>query len=85
MVVEIVGNTLRIIIESPDKYTSFRTQDIGKPGRLSRIAGYSERTGWETQSFRLNIKYYKNKEEIIKEIKKLRISKKLKREAISKL
>lgn len=85
MPVDFKGQQLRIRLLNPKLFTKFRTQDVGKKGRLQRVAGYSKSLGWKTQSWRLNLKDYKNIDEIIKQIKKLRINNKLKQEAINKL
>jgi hypothetical protein len=56
MPVELKGQQIRIRIRSPKQFTKFRTQDVGSPGKLQRIVGYSKKTGWITQSWRLNLK-----------------------------
>jgi hypothetical protein len=60
MPVELKGTQIRIRVLDPKRFTKFRTQDVGRKGRLQRIAGYSPKTGWKTQSWRLNVKGYKN-------------------------
>lgn len=85
MPVEIKGQQLRIRLKKPSQFSKFRTQDVGLKGRLQRLAGYSKRTGWTTQSWRLNLNDYRNKSQIINQIKKLRILNSKKKEAIKKV
>jgi len=82
MPTEIVGQQLRIRMHDPKNFLKFRTQDVGEVGKLQRVAGYSKKTGWVTQSWRLNLLDYKNVNEVIKEIKKLKIPASKKKEAI---
>ena len=72
---EIKGQQLRIRIKSPKKYSKFRTQDVGRKGFLQRVAGYSKKTGWVTQSLRLNLKDFKTYGKASKSIRSLRIPK----------
>lgn len=81
MPVELVGQQIRIREENPDKFTEFRTQDIGSYGKLQRVAGYSGKTGWKTQSWRINLSDYQSEKEAIIELKKIRTSSKNKKEA----
>lgn len=82
MPVEIKGQQLRIRIRSPKRATSFRTQDVGRKGKLQRVAAYYPEKGWQTQSWRLNLDDYPSKKEAIRDVKRLRISPALKRRAL---
>jgi len=82
MVVEIKGQQLRIREKSPKKFISFATQDVGSKGRLQRVAGYNKKLGWQTQAWRLNLNDYRNVDEVIAQIKKLKTSSKHKSKAV---
>jgi hypothetical protein len=85
---EIKGNQLRIRIENPKlfKKETFRTHDVGRKGRLQRVAAVKRRTGkYATQSWRLNLKDYPSKKAAVKDIRSLRISSHEKSAAIAKL
>lgn len=57
MPVELVGQQLRIRVKSPKGGHTFRTQAMGKIGRLQRVAAiYNGK--WETQAWRLNLRDY---------------------------
>jgi len=71
---EIKGQQLRIRMLSPKRFTKFRTQDVGKKGRLQRLAGYSPKTGWETQSWRLNLSNYKSFDDFKRDLLRIKIS-----------
>lgn len=64
---EIKGQQLRIRVKNPVKGAKFGTQDVGKKGRLQRVAQKTAK-GWETQSFRLNLSDYENIEDVKKEL-----------------
>lgn len=81
MPVEIVGQQLRIRMTNPDKYEEIKTDDVGKPGGLQRIAGYSKRTGWETQAWRLNLDDY-TYSIAVQQVRKLKLTRKKKQEAL---
>ena len=74
MVVELKGQQVRIREHSPSKYSEFRTQDMGESGKLQRIAGYSKRTGWETQAWRINLSDYPSEQEALKDLNSIRTS-----------
>lgn len=83
MVIEIKGQQLRIRVKSPNQFSMFRTKDVGKKGRLQIIIGLNKKSKkWDTQSYRLNILDYSNKDEVIKEVKNLQISSSHKSKAI---
>ena len=64
--------------------SSFRTQDVGRKGRLQRIAARLKSTGeWKTQAFRINLGDYDNLSEVVDEISHMRISVNKKEKAIS--
>jgi hypothetical protein len=85
---EIKGNQLRIRVEDPRlfKKETFRTHDVGRKGRLQRIAAVKRKTGkYATQSWRLNLKDYPSRKAAAKDIHSLRISNHEKSSAIAKL
>jgi len=84
MPTEIVGQQLRIRVIPPSNFTKFRTQELGSRGRLQRVAGYSKKTGWKTQSFRLNLSDYRGYLDAKRQINRLGISAKLKHQAKTK-
>lgn len=81
MPVEIVGQQLRIRVRTPRGATRFATHDVGRRGRLQRIAGYYPRYGWKTQAWRINLRDYKNYEDVVSTINSLRIPSKYKTKA----
>ncbi len=84
MTVEIKGQQLRIRIKNPRRYNIFRIHDVGIRGRLQRVAGWSKKTGWQTQAWRLNMKDYRDVDEIIAEIKSLNLRRDIEKRAIDK-
>jgi hypothetical protein len=44
----------RIIVRPKEQFTIFRTQDIGKPGALQRLAGKCSGGTWATQAWLVN-------------------------------
>jgi hypothetical protein len=84
MPAEIRGQNLRIRMEDPTKYSEFRVEDVGSPGKLQIIIGKFKRTdNWGIQSYRVNLDDYSNVNEVISEIKKLKtLTGKQKAEAI---
>jgi len=81
MVVDFVGQQVRIREHSPSIYSKLRTQELGRQGRLQRIAGYSKSRGWETQAWRLNLEGYSDEGKAISDLNKIRTSPKHKAEA----
>lgn len=73
MVVELKGQQIRIRMKSPKKFTAFRTHDLGRKGRLQRIAGRTHKGKWETQAWRINLKDYENYKDVSRDISSLRI------------
>ncbi|MDE1768134.1 MAG: hypothetical protein KGH62_02090 [Candidatus Micrarchaeota archaeon] len=74
MVVEIVGQQLRIRRHNPDDFLpgSFGTQDLGDDGRLQRVAARLKSNGkYETQAWRLNLSKYRSTKEVEEELKRL--------------
>jgi len=49
--IEIEGEHLRVRIRDPKKFTKFRTQDVGDLGHTQRVAGWSKKSGWQTQAW----------------------------------
>lgn len=82
MPVELKGNQVRIRVLDPRRFTKFRTQDVGKKGKLQRIAGYSKDGKWKTQSWRLNLKDYHSFAEFNRDVYHLAIPSKKKNEAL---
>lgn len=83
MVVEVKGSQLRIQLHSPERYKEFRTQDVGLPGGLQRIAGHNG-IKWETQGWRLKLDDY-DREGAIEVVKSLKIKSSTKRTAMSRI
>lgn len=69
---EIKGNSLRFRIKDSDKFTpdSFKTIDVGKPGRLQLIMGMDSKNPnkFEIQSIRMNLTQYSSLDLIYTEI-----------------
>lgn len=42
------GKNYRIVVRPKNQFTSFRTQDVGRPGGLQRIAGRRSSGSWAT-------------------------------------
>lgn len=78
----IVGQQLRIPLKPLKHDSIIRVHDIGVKGRLQRIA--EDVDGWQTRSWHLNLKDYKDLKDVVKEINSLRISKTYKANAIIK-
>ena len=75
--VELVGQQIRIRVADPDEFRKDSrnrgTQDVGRAGRLQRVAGRKIATGkWATQSWRLNLAHYHNFDEVERELRELR-------------
>jgi len=45
------GDYFRIVVRPKEKFTSFRNQDVGKPGGLQRVAGHRSSGSWSTQAW----------------------------------
>jgi len=69
---EIKGQQLRIRVTSPKECVKYGTQDVGKKGKLQRVACVKPKKGWVTQSWRMNLKDYKNLDEVKKDLNKIR-------------
>ncbi|MEM4449339.1 MAG: hypothetical protein QXQ33_00745 [Nitrososphaerota archaeon] len=83
MPVEIKGQQLRIRVKSPIKNAIFRTHDVGRRGRLQRIAMFHNGK-WETQAWRLNLSHYQNLNDVKKDLDLIRdISPQIKRKALA--
>ena len=72
MVVEIKGQQLRIRIRTTKGVKMFRTHDVGKLGRLHRIAALY-RSGWKTQSWRLNLSHYDGYSDALADLEYLKL------------
>lgn len=55
--IELKGSQIRMRVLSPDKFSKFRSKDIGSKGKLSVIIGYDGR-GWKIQSYRFTLPDY---------------------------
>ena len=55
--IELKGSQIRMRIISPDRFTKFRSKDIGTKGKMSIIVGYDGK-GWKTQAYRFNLEDY---------------------------
>ena len=76
MPVELKGQQLRISVANKNLFRNFRTHDVGRKGRLQRIAGIVKSTGeWNTQSWRLNLSTYDKLQEVLEEITNLKLPK----------
>lgn len=45
------GDYYRVIVRPEEEFVSFRTQDVGKPGGLQRVAGHRSSGSWATQAW----------------------------------
>lgn len=45
------GDYYRIVVRPKEQFTSFRNQDVGKPGGLERISGRRSSGSWATQAW----------------------------------
>jgi hypothetical protein len=45
------GAYFRIIVRPKGEFVSFRTQDVGEPGGLQRVAGHRRSGSWATQAW----------------------------------
>jgi hypothetical protein len=45
------GNYFRIVVRRKEEFTTFRNQDVGKPGGLQRLAGKRSSGSWATQAW----------------------------------
>ena len=71
MTVEIKGQQLRIRVRNLKYFTegTFRTHDVGKNGKLHRIAAiHKVSRKWRTQSWRLNLLNYSALDDIYREL-----------------
>ncbi len=50
------GNYYRIVLKPREKFTSFRIQDVGRPGHAERLAGKRTSGNWTTQAWLINKK-----------------------------
>lgn len=81
MVVEIVGNQIRLRLESPSKFKQFKTFDPGEPGKLQIILGYDGKE-WKRQAYRINLDNYSELSDVIYEIERLYTTQSNKQKAI---
>ena len=45
------GEFYRIVVRPKEQFQTFRTQDVGDPGGLERVAGKRESGSWDTQAW----------------------------------
>lgn len=45
------GDYFRVVVRPKEEFTSFRNQDVGKPGGLQRVAGHRKSGSWSTQAW----------------------------------
>jgi hypothetical protein len=48
------GAFYRIIVRTKAEFVTFRTQDVGGPGHLERLAGKRQSGSWDTQAWLVN-------------------------------
>lgn len=51
------GDYYRITVRDKNQFTSFRTQDVGDPGGLQRVAGHRSSGSWSTQAWLVSKDY----------------------------
>jgi hypothetical protein len=82
MSVEIKGQQIRIRVKNPKLFSKFKVHNVGKKGRLQRVAAFSKKTGWTTQGWRINLKGYKKLKSVAMQVKRLRVPKPRKVKAV---
>lgn len=45
------GEFYRIVVRPKEEFATFRTQDVGEPGGLERVAGKRESGSWDTEAW----------------------------------
>src|SRR5205085_3361423 len=45
------GEFYRIVVRPKEEFVTFRTQDVGKPGGIERVAGKRQSGSWSTQAW----------------------------------
>lgn len=45
------GDYFRIVVRPKEEFTTFRYQDVGKPGHIQRLAGKRSSGSWSTQAW----------------------------------
>jgi hypothetical protein len=45
------GEYYRIVVRPKEQFVTFRTQDVGDPGHIQRIAGQRQSGSWDTQTW----------------------------------
>lgn len=48
------GRYYRIVLKSPEQFTTFRIHDVGREGHAQRLTGRTDRGRWETQAWLIN-------------------------------
>jgi hypothetical protein len=48
------GEFYRIVVRPKGEFVTFRTQDVGEPGGLERLAGKRQSGSWDTQAWLVN-------------------------------
>jgi hypothetical protein len=75
-------------VRHPSRFvpTSFRTQDVGRRGRLQRVAGKLKANGRRaTQAWRLNLSDYRGFDDAVVDLMSLRIPSSKKKQALKLL
>lgn len=75
MVVELVGNQIRIRIKSPSRFKkdSFVTLDVGEKGKLQKVRAIEKgKTKFSDQSYRINMDDYSLLGDAKKDIQSIR-------------
>jgi len=62
--VEVKGRSVKVRLKDPGRFTTYRTKDVGRPGKTQLVLGYNPRTKeWETQAVKFDMdELKKNKE-----------------------
>lgn len=50
------GNYFRVIVRPKEEFVTFRTQDVGDPGHIQRVAGKRRSGSWDTQAWLISKK-----------------------------
>ena len=45
------GEFFRIVVRPKEEFVTFRTQDVGEPGHIERLAGKRQSGSWDTQAW----------------------------------
>ncbi len=59
------GEFYHIVVRPKEQFTSFRNQDVGKPGGLERVAGKRSSGSWATQAWLVSKKDARMEDEVL--------------------